>query len=340
MGSKFISTSDGDLRAVSDGTLDIPGASLGSQNLTPGFPVKIDSERKLYSTALAIADVVNLQSELDATIQTPYSGTLEATDFKSDTTSLSSIETKTQQIQFAPTYVQGTAIVGRLGVFAPGQDPENPADSPEGQILCGILRSTTLSALSGPTIAVSSNLDLNGGDILNCSINGLSSIGGKYSQTGSDITVQNTTNPTSILNSGAGSLVFSDFKAGDNYHLRCAGTIETDTKDEEIKLEIMLGSVVIHTTTYISLDEVSTRAWELEMDFSFRSVGLGGELTSNSQFLYTDGDGRNDLRGQTASSETTVNTTIPQTMTATATWRDADPNNRLVVKQFLITKTY
>ena len=82
MGSKFISTSDGDLRAVSDGTLDILGASLGSQNLTPGFPVKIDSERKLYSTALAIADVVNLQSELDATIQTPYSGILEATDFK------------------------------------------------------------------------------------------------------------------------------------------------------------------------------------------------------------------------------------------------------------------
>ena len=135
-------------------------------------------------------------------------------------------------------------------------------------------------------------------------------------------------------------MIFSDFKAGDNYHLRCAGTIETDTKDEEIKLEIMLGSVVIHTTTYISLDEVSTRAWELEMDFSFRSVGLGGELTSNSQFLYTDGDGRNDLRGQTASSETTVNTTIPQTMTATATWSEADSNNRLVVKQFLITKTY
>ena len=70
------------MRAVSDGTLDILGASLGGQNLTPGFPIKIDSERKLYSTALAIADVVNLQSELDATIQTPYSGTLEATDFK------------------------------------------------------------------------------------------------------------------------------------------------------------------------------------------------------------------------------------------------------------------
>jgi hypothetical protein len=133
-------------------------------------------------------------------------------------------------------------------------------------------------------------------------------------------------------------LVFSDFKVGDNYHLRCSGTIETDSKDEEIKLEIMLGSTAIHTTTYISLDEVSTRAWELEMDFSLRTVD--GVLTSNSQFLYTKADGRNDLRGQTANSEATVDTTTPQTMTATATWRDADSNNRLVVKQFLVTKTY
>ena len=107
MGSKFISTSDGDLRAVSDGTLDILGASLGSQNLTPGFPVKIDSERKLYSTALAIADVVNLQSELDATIQTPFSGTLEATDFKTASVPsfndiVDSLNRKTQNVFVVP----------------------------------------------------------------------------------------------------------------------------------------------------------------------------------------------------------------------------------------------
>jgi hypothetical protein len=103
MGSKFISTSDGDLRAVSDGSLDILGASLGSQNLTPGFPIKINSERKLYSTALVISDVINLQSELDATIQTPFSGTIEATDFKTSSvsslnTAITEVEKKTQNI--------------------------------------------------------------------------------------------------------------------------------------------------------------------------------------------------------------------------------------------------
>ena len=105
MGSKFINSGNSnDLTAVTDGSLDILGASLGSQNLTPGFPIKIDAERKLYSTALAIADVVNLQAELDATIQTPYPGTIEATDFKTDTTSISALENKTQNI----TAVSGT----------------------------------------------------------------------------------------------------------------------------------------------------------------------------------------------------------------------------------------
>jgi hypothetical protein len=84
MGSKFISTSGDDLTAVSDGSLDILGASLGGQNLTPGFPIKVDSERKLYSTNLVISDIVNLQLELDKTIQTPYNGVIKASDFETD----------------------------------------------------------------------------------------------------------------------------------------------------------------------------------------------------------------------------------------------------------------
>ena len=116
MGSKFISTSNGDLQSVSDGSLDILGAFVGAQNLTPGFPVKIDSERKLYSTTLVIADVVNLQSELDATIQTPYNGTIEATDYKTSSvpsfnTAITTLNTTTQNINTSGVI---TNITGKL----------------------------------------------------------------------------------------------------------------------------------------------------------------------------------------------------------------------------------
>jgi hypothetical protein len=118
MGSKFISTSDGDFGAVSDGSLDILGASLGSQNLTPGFPIKIDSQRKLYSTALAISDVINLQSKLDTTIQTPYTGTIEATDFKtasvpSSNTAITDLKNKTETYQYQTNF-NTTQIEGNL----------------------------------------------------------------------------------------------------------------------------------------------------------------------------------------------------------------------------------
>ena len=168
MSSKFLSSDSAtSLASLQDGTFNLSVASASMSDLTPGLPVKTNSDKKLVSGLIE-------PDEINATILTnPLIGTLEATDFKTSTTSLSSIETKTQQIQFAPTYVQGTAIVGRLGVFAPGQDPENPADSPEGQILCGTLRSTTLSALSGPTIVVSSNLDLNSGSVSASVINGV-----------------------------------------------------------------------------------------------------------------------------------------------------------------------
>ena len=168
MSSKFLSSDSAtSLASLQDGTFNLSVASASMSDLTPGLPVKTNSDKKLVSGLIEV-------DEINATLLTnPLVGTLEATDFKTATTSLSSIETKTQQIQFAPTYVQGTAIVGRLGVFAPGQDPENPADSPEGQILCGTLRSTTLSALSGPTIVVSSNLDLNSGSVSASVINGV-----------------------------------------------------------------------------------------------------------------------------------------------------------------------
>jgi hypothetical protein len=152
MGSKFISTSDGDLRAVSDGSLDILGATLGSQNLTPGFPIKIDAERKLYSTALAISDVVNLQSQLDATIQTPFSGTLEATDFKtanvpSLNTAITDLENKIQNINTSGvvTNITGSLKYNSIPVL---QITSTQDFSTTGEITCSDLATSIYPSLN------------------------------------------------------------------------------------------------------------------------------------------------------------------------------------------------
>ena len=172
-------------------------------------------------------------------------------------------------------------------------------------------------------------------------VNDLTPIGGKYSQTGSDIIIANTATETSILNSGFGSWDFNTFSAGDSYHLRCSGTIETDAKDQELQLQIKLGATVFHTTSYIALDDVKdTHPWELELDFSFRVVGLSGDLQSNSQFTYNKDNSQNDFRGWSTNDSAVIDTTVPQTLTASATWLAAAVGNIFITKQFIITKTY
>jgi hypothetical protein len=174
-------------------------------------------------------------------------------------------------------------------------------------------------------------------------INNLTVIGGVYSQTSDDVPIRNTTRETSMINTGVGTLFFpaNTFKSGDNFHLRCSGSIEVDGKDQELKLDIKLGDTIIHNTTYIQLEDVKLLSpFELDLDFSFRSIGLIGNLQSNSQFLYSKGFNTNDFRGWNSNDSAVINTTVSQTLSAFATWRSLRTDNILLVKQFLITKTF
>jgi hypothetical protein len=171
-------------------------------------------------------------------------------------------------------------------------------------------------------------------------INNLTPIGGVFSQTSGDIVVQNTNQETSITSTGQGSLLFpaNTFKAGDNFHLKCSGNIETDGKDEQLLIQIKLGSTVIHSTTFIDLDDVKDLyAFELEMDFSFRTVGTNANIQSNSQFTYLKANDSNDYRGWSSNTASSVNSTTNLTLSATATWASADASNILQIKQFLLT---
>lgn len=64
-------TSQGDSN-VTDGSLDIWGYTLRASNLNPGQSLKTNSINQLISSKLDISDINNLQTQLNATIQTPY----------------------------------------------------------------------------------------------------------------------------------------------------------------------------------------------------------------------------------------------------------------------------
>ena len=62
--SKFISNNGG-FAPTQDGSLDLYGNTIGAVNLSSNLPVKVNTNRQLYSTKLDIGDVNNLQTQGD-----------------------------------------------------------------------------------------------------------------------------------------------------------------------------------------------------------------------------------------------------------------------------------
>ncbi len=71
MSNKFNEFGGGESASVTNGSLDIYGFSLKAENLDANQPLKTNSDKQLVSTQLNISDVVNLQAELDSSIQNP-----------------------------------------------------------------------------------------------------------------------------------------------------------------------------------------------------------------------------------------------------------------------------
>lgn len=75
MANVFLSS--GSVSNVTDGSTHILGASIGSIDLSPGLPVKVNSQKRLFPTLLAITDTTGLQTALDSKIGSPLTGGLE-----------------------------------------------------------------------------------------------------------------------------------------------------------------------------------------------------------------------------------------------------------------------
>ncbi len=60
------------------------------------------------------------------------------------------------------------------------------------------------------------------------------------------------------VSTGVGSTIFEQktLKSGDTYKICVSGTIKTKDSNQELKLDLCLGSSLMHTTTFIDLDDL------------------------------------------------------------------------------------
>ena len=172
---------------------------------------------------------------------------------------------------------------------------------------------------------------------------GLSKIGGKYSQTGNPVTCTTTT-PTSLLTTGVGSTIFEQktMKEGFTYDVCVTGTIQTKDNNQELKFDINLGPTLLHTSTFIDLDSVvAPFSFEWLVRFTCKSPGAAAPFYSSSKFFYSTGATVNaSFRGWMQNSSSVQNTTIQNTLDVRGQWSTNQLENILVINSLCVSKTY
>lgn len=162
---------------------------------------------------------------------------------------------------------------------------------------------------------------------------------GLFSQTAQGTTVTNTTTETDILGTGVGTLSVpaNTFKVGDAYHAKVGGTISAQNGDE-ITIRVKDGATVLATTGLISLQAVTALAWEIEIDFTIRTIGVAGQIFTNGNFAYNRNTG--SLEGFVFSDVQTIDTTVVNTLMVTAEWNQAKTQDIIFTDMTTLYKTY
>jgi hypothetical protein len=167
---------------------------------------------------------------------------------------------------------------------------------------------------------------------------------GKFCKTDAFQTLSNSTVETSMIGNGPGNKTLAQVNAGDNYHFKISGTIQTESKLDEVAFRINVGTVEVFESTFINLAEVKVdNAFELEVDLTARTGGTTPQWYSSGVFVYSANNGAGEGDGRMWISETNVVSTellFPVSIDFSAQWSVQALNNILIVKQVVMTKTF
>jgi hypothetical protein len=163
---------------------------------------------------------------------------------------------------------------------------------------------------------------------------------GLFAQTGSSTPVSGTTVETSIIGSGTGTLSVpsNGFRVGDSFsaklngHISCVGTAT-------IHIRVKANSVLLGDTGVIALDATTDKHWELDLNFTIRSIGSVGSIASYGSFGYIKNSGLN-FEGSNFVTITTLDTTILNTINITAEWNTTNSGNSIYSDIFVLNKIY
>jgi hypothetical protein len=193
---------------------------------------------------------------------------------------------------------------------------------------CANVKVANIEGIGASDITVSSNIDLNNNDLLDVgninvsTINNITPVGGLYCGISDGVVINQASGQTDLLPvSSVGSLVIpaNGFKIGDSFHLVVAGIFPTESKNDDITIEIKQNGTTIASIN-LELEDFDTEPsnFELEMDFVIRSIGITGSVVSNLDFSFNKKISK-DFKGTRSTNITTINTTTASILSVLAT---------------------
>ena len=167
---------------------------------------------------------------------------------------------------------------------------------------------------------------------------------GLFAQTVTSTPVANTVLEQSLIGTGVGSLQVppNGFQVGDSFQARLGGVLSAANNDD-LHIRIYGDGALLADTGLINMPQVTNKNWELEITFTVRAIGVAGvaSIATHGSFLY-EKDASLAFEGITFSviNNTTFNTTILNTLSITAQWDAAKPQNSIASDVFVLDKIY
>lgn len=167
---------------------------------------------------------------------------------------------------------------------------------------------------------------------------------GLYAQTAPSTPVTNTIVATSLIDGGVGSLSIpaNGFQVGDSFTANFWGKMSS-LNNATLEIHISSNGVTLADTGVMTLVTTTNKVWNLEIDFTIRSLGGAGvaSIVTAGRFNYNKNSNNTPENvGFFLLNNTTFDTTIANNLVVTAQWGSASASNSIETELFNLYRTY
>ena len=158
--------------------------------------------------------------------------------------------------------------------------------------------------------------------------------GAIFSQT-ADVVVTNTTDETTLLGTGEGSLTLAAdaLVVGRAIRVMLRGHLATDASAGTLNIRFKLGGTEVCSTGAVGMTNLmSANRWEAFVDIVLRTTGGSGTVVASGAFAYDGGTTHDAVDTGT----TTIDTTGTLALDVTAEWGTADTDNVITTQIAII----